>query len=78
MSHQHLKLDMPRGISLMSAQDFARWGIREVAYVKPLEVDGMAAFGIFAADGQPLGVMENLDVAEAAIMQNDLEPVSLH
>ena len=78
MNHQHLQPNTVGGIPRMSAQDFAQWGVRKVAYIKPLEVDGVAAFGIFAANGQPLGVMENLDIAQAAIVRNDLKPVSLH
>ncbi|HYC04015.1 MAG TPA: DUF1150 family protein [Azospirillaceae bacterium] len=62
----------------LSAQDFAAFGVNEVAFVKPVLVNGTAAFAIHAANGQPLAVAPDLAVAFATVRQNDLEPVSLH
>ena len=62
----------------LSPQDFAAFGVKEVAFVKPVLVNGAAAFAIHAANGQPLAVAPDLAVAFATVRQNDLEPVSLH
>lgn len=63
----------------MSSGDFAAFGLSDVAYVKLVKTeDGELAFAIHAADGRPVAVMADRDVAFAAIRQNDLEPVSVH
>lgn len=62
----------------MSQTDFATLGLNDIAFVKPIEVEGKAAFGIHAADGTPMAIFPNHDVAFAAIRQHDLEPVSVH
>ena len=58
--------------------DLANWGIEDVAYVKPIDVDGEGAYGIFAADGTELAQMDNRDEAMVTIRQNDLEALSVH
>ncbi len=63
----------------MSAEDFANLGAPVLAYVRPVQTpEGVAAFGIFSASGQPLGVAPDRDLAFAAARQHELEPVSLH
>ncbi|CAO3351611.1 DUF1150 family protein [Azospirillum sp. 11R-A] len=62
----------------LSTQDFASFGLGDVAYVRPVEMDGAAAFAIHAADGTPLSVVADRELAFAAIVQNDMEPVSVH
>ncbi len=78
MNHDRHKIQAPRGLPPMSARDFAEWGVQQVAYIKPLEGEGGTAFAIYAANGRQLGLMETRDVAQAALIQNDLEPVSVH
>ncbi|MBC8267420.1 MAG: DUF1150 family protein [Rhodospirillaceae bacterium] len=62
----------------MSVADFALYGTEDVAYVKPVIVDGEALFGIYAADGQHLAFIEGRDLADATVRQNDMEPLSVH
>ncbi|WP_207460202.1 DUF1150 family protein [Azospirillum sp. SYSU D00513] len=62
----------------ISAQDFASFGLDHVAYVRPVTVHGIDAFGVYAADGTQLTVVPGRDAAFTAIVQNDMEPVSLH
>ena len=50
----------------------------QIAYVKPVTVEGQTIFAIFAADGRELAVIENRDLAEATVRQNDMEPLSVH
>jgi hypothetical protein len=63
---------------VMSDHDLAALGLQEVAYVKPVFVEGNTAYAVHAADGTEIAVMANRDIAFAAIRQNDLRPVSVH
>ena len=59
-------------IHTISAADLARLGVSQIAYVKPVVVNGAAAFSIHAADGTPMGVTEDREVAFAAIAQHEM------
>jgi hypothetical protein len=63
---------------IMSDHDLAALGLQEVAYVKPVFVEGGTAYAVHAADGTEIAVMADRDIAFAAIRQNDLRPVSGH
>ena len=63
---------------IMSDHDLAALGLQEVAYVKPVFVEGATAYAVHAADGTEIAVMADRDIAFAAIRQNDLRPVSEH
>lgn len=65
-------------LQCMSDQDMAILGLQDVAYVKPVVVDGHDAFSIHAADGTTIAIMADREVAVATIRQHDLEPVSVH
>ena len=62
----------------LALHDFTNLGIGEVAYIKHVEVEGEAAFSVHGADGRPLAVATNREVAFAVTRQNDLEPLSVH
>jgi len=62
----------------ISTHDLAALGLQDVAYVKPVMVDGKAAYAVHAADGTPIAVLTNRDVAFIAVRQHELEPVSVH
>jgi hypothetical protein len=62
----------------MSITDFALYGAQQIAYVKPVVIEGEKLFAIFAADGQELAVIESRDLAVATVRQNDMEPLSVH
>lgn len=65
-------------LSQISERDLMVLGLQEVAYVKPVTVEGENAFSVHAADGTQIAVMADRDVAFAAIRQHNLEPVSVH
>ncbi len=65
-------------LQFMSDQDMAILGLQDVAYVKPVVVDGQDAYSIHAADGTTIAIMADREVAVATIRQHDLEPVSVH
>ena len=62
----------------MSAQDFALIGVQQVAYVKPVTIEGVLGWAIHSADGNTLGMAPDRATAFAAVMQNELEPMSVH
>ncbi len=62
----------------MGADDLAEWGIDDVAYVKPIILDGASAYAIHSADGHPLDVIDGRDAAFAVAVVNDLVPLSVH
>jgi len=61
----------------LSPEDFANLGAPLLAYVRPIETPDGAAFGIFSASGLPLGVAPERDLAFAAALQHELQPVSI-
>jgi len=62
----------------MSAQDFALWGVQDVAYIKRVSVNDGIAWAIHSADGTNIGMSPDRALAFAAVVQHDLEPVSSH
>ncbi len=62
----------------ISAADLARLGVSQIAYVKPVLVNGNRAFAIHAADGTPMAVAENRDLAVAAIIQHEMLATLVH
>jgi hypothetical protein len=62
----------------LSEQQLAALGMSHIAYVKPVVIDGVAGFAIHAADGTPMAVAGDRDVAIAAIMQHEMHPLSVH
>ena len=62
----------------LSANDFATLGMSDLAYVKPVQVDGRPAYAIHAADGTQMAVVNDRELALAAIRQHDLDAVDVH
>ncbi len=59
--------------------DLALLGLQDLAYVKTVAGEGgRVAFAIHAADGTEMAVLDDRDVAFAAVRQNDMEPKSVH
>ena len=57
---------------------FAEYGILNLAYVKPAVVDGHAVYAVYAANGEYLWHFADDAVARAALMQQEMEPLSVH
>jgi hypothetical protein len=62
----------------LPAQEFVALGLQNLAYLKPVTMNDHLAFSVHAADGTPMAVIDNRALAEAAVRQHDLEPVSVH
>jgi hypothetical protein len=71
----HLTTAMLRNLS---AHDFARLGVEDVAYLRPVLLNGAQAFAIHAADGTPIGAAPSAQLAAAAIRQHEMEPALVH
>ena len=62
----------------MSIEQLARLGVSQVAYVKPVIMNGAPAYAIHAADGTPMAVAGNRDVAIAAVLQQEMLASLVH
>lgn len=65
-------------IHSITAEQLGKLGVSQIAYIKPVVVNGTAAFAIHAADGTPMAMAENRDVALAAIVQHEMHPSLVH
>ena len=62
----------------LTPEAFAALGIGKTVYIRPVVENGVTAFAVHTAAGQPVGLMESAAHAEAAAFQHDLEVVSVH
>jgi hypothetical protein len=58
--------------------DLGTYGLETLAYIKTVIVDGQKLHSVHAADGTPLTVIAERDIAFATVRQHDLEPASVH
>jgi hypothetical protein len=80
-NHDGVPAFVPRttiGIRHISSAQLERFGIDEIAFVKPLMTENGKAFAIHAADGTPMAIASSSSLAEAAIIQNDMLPTLVH
>jgi len=62
----------------LSPSELGMLGMADVAYIKPVVVDGDEAFAVHAADGTQMAVIGDRDLAFAVVRQHELEPLSVH
>ena len=53
-------------------------GVSHLAYVKPVMLNGTAMFAIHAADGAPMAVAEDRNLALAAIVEHEMIATLVH
>jgi hypothetical protein len=68
----------PMPAVLSSDIDLQSLGMHHVGYVKLSTVNGVTGFTVHAADGTPMIMAPDRDLAHAVMMQHDLMLVSLH
>ncbi len=68
----------PFDIRHLSNDQFARLGVQQIAYVKAVMMNGMPAYAIHAADGTPMAVAGDRDVAIAAVHQHEMAASLVH
>ena len=61
----------------LSPKDFQTLGVQQLAYIRPVMVNGAAVFAIYAADGTQLAVHDDEIAAKALTRQNELEPLTV-
>jgi hypothetical protein len=62
----------------LSIADWARFGAEDIAYLRPVVVNGVKAVAIHAGDGTPIGAAPSAELAIAAIRQHEMEPALVH
>jgi hypothetical protein len=62
----------------ISTEQLAQLGLQRIAYVKPVVANGAQCFAIHAADGTPMALAGDRDVAIAAIVQHEMVPAQVH
>jgi hypothetical protein len=62
----------------LSEEQLAKLGLSQIAYVRQVIVDGTPSFAIHAADGTPMALAGDRDVAVAAILQHEMVPAFVH
>lgn len=62
----------------LSVQDFTALGLNQIAYVRLTRDNGITGFAIHTADGQQVALLPTREAAVATILQNEMQPVSLH
>ena len=70
--------ELPLDIRHLTATQLAALGVSRIAYVRPITVNGVVAFSIHAADGTPMALAADFDVAVAAVNQNEMVPALVH
>lgn len=65
-------------IRSLNSSELLALGTGDLAYVKPVVVNGTHAYAICAADGEQLALVHNRAIAMATARDNDLDPVSVH
>jgi hypothetical protein len=77
-SNEGAGMAAPFDIRHLSVEQLASLGVAQIAYVKPVVVNGEQGFAIHAADGTAMAIAGDRDVAVAAILQHEMHPVSVH
>lgn len=62
----------------LSDQDFINLGTDAVAYMRQIKDEGDGTWAIFAADGEHIVSCESRDLAISIILQNEMNPLSVH
>ncbi len=62
----------------ISAQDLMALGVNDIAYVKPVVIDGETLFAVHAADGTQMALFKDHQLAVVTARRHDLEVHSVH
>ena len=62
----------------LSTEQLAQLGMSQIAYVKQVMMNGAPAFAIHAADGSPVAVAGDQELAVAAIQQHEMVASLVH
>ena len=62
----------------LTEEQLMQLGMADLAYVKQVVMDGQTAFAIHAADGSPMALAADCELAVAAIVQHEMRPALVH
>lgn len=62
----------------LSQAELMQLGMADTAYVKPVWMNGAVAYAIHAADGSPMALAADCELAIAAIVQHEMQPALVH
>ena len=62
-------------LKTLSASDFRNFGLKQIAYIRPVKTKDTTFYQICGADGEELMNVETLALAKVLARQEDLEPV---
>lgn len=62
----------------LTPQQLEQLGVPDLAYIKRVSMNGTVAFAIHAADGSPMAVAADCDMAIAAVVQHEMMPALVH
>ena len=65
-------------IRKLSQEQLMQLGMADLAYVKPVWLNGHTVFAIHAADGSPMAMAADCSLAIAAIVQHEMRPALVH
>lgn len=65
-------------IRKLTTEQLMQLGMADLAYVKPVVLDGHTAFAIHAADGSPMAMAADRSMALEAIVQHEMVPALVH
>lgn len=78
MGSNHAQAVADVDIRHLTEEQLMQLGLSHLAYVKQVVMNGETAFGIFAADGSPMAMASEREVALAAIVEHEMVPVLVH
>lgn len=65
-------------IRRLSQEQLMQLGMSDLAYIKPVWMNGQTAYAIHAADGSPMALAADCDLAIAAIVQHEMSAAMVH
>ncbi len=65
-------------VHAITPDQLQRLGLSQMAYVKPVFLNGATMFAIHGADGSPMALAEDRNLALAAIVQHEMIPALVH
>ena len=69
---------LPMDVHAITTEQLQRLGVSQIAYVKPISLNGTTMFAIHGADGSPMALAEDRNLAVAAIMQHEMVAALVH
>ncbi len=62
----------------LTPEQLMQLGMPEVAYFKPVMLHGVRAYAIHAANGTPVAVAADRDIAISVVLDRDMQPIWVH